>query len=115
MELMKKFLADQPQSNTRGKNISAKEIIDVSIKNIDNGFSRVEVFFDAPLVSAIEERLKINGIAAPTEHKFLGFAKAGFNRSRSFKMSAHYNPWETFPSGSSRFLRSVSPLCVNMA
>lgn len=90
-ELIRKFLADQPQSNKRGTKKNANETIDVIMKNIDNGFSRIGVVFDAPLVSAIEVRLKINGITAPTEHKFLGFANAGFNWSRSFKMSAHYN------------------------
>jgi hypothetical protein len=84
-ELTRKYFADQPHFKIRGKKINKNEMIDVNMKNIANGFSMVGMPFAAASTNAIDVRLKIKGMIAPIEHKLLGFAKAGFIKSRFFK------------------------------
>lgn len=84
-ELTKKYLADQSHLKIRGRKIKNNEPTDVNIKNMANGFSRAGTPVDAPLTNAIDVRLNIKGMLAPTEQELRGFAKAGFNESRFFK------------------------------
>lgn len=95
-ELTRKYLADQSHLKIRGKKSNNNEPIDVDMKNITSGFSKLGVPLAAALTSAIDVRLNTNGIIAPIEHKLLGLAKAGFIKSRFFKMLSHYSLWKLF-------------------
>lgn len=112
-ELTKKYFADQPHLKILGKKRSNNEALDVNMKNIANGFSKNGVSFVTPFTNAIDVKLKINGMIAPIEHKLLGFAKAGFIKSRFFKMLSHCSLSETFQLNNSKYLQFLCPLCAD--